>query len=145
MFDHDSLLGGLNMLARQSRAFDPEMGDRPPYPVINEDPTAWQTVYNLNTADFGVFSMMYLLGIPIANRVATLSANSYGSKIAMFGVAHGYMYLMGSILALTNSRLRLKGYVCNGLKWKYDMDSYRKYDFTSDYENKTIWGYLRLR
>lgn len=145
MFEHDSVLGGLNLLAVQNKPFDPQRGDRPPYPVINESPSFYQAVENLNSADFGIFAASYLVGIPLANRVATKSGNSYGSRIVVFGLAHGYTYMLGGIMALCNSNLRLKGFVSNGLSWKYAMDSYRKYDFTSDYEDETIWGSLRLR
>jgi hypothetical protein len=41
--------------------------------------------------------------------------------------------------------LRLKGFTYNGLKWNYEMDSFRKYDFTSEYEDETIWGALRIK
>jgi NADH-ubiquinone oxidoreductase complex I, 21 kDa subunit len=119
MFDHDSVLGGLNLLAEQNKPYRALRGDRPPYPVINENPSLFKVAENLNAADFGIFAGSYLLGIPLANRIASKSANSYGSKIVVFGLAHGYIYMMGGVLAMANSQLRLRGMVSNGLNWKY--------------------------
>jgi hypothetical protein len=103
MFEHDSILGGLNLLQKHTRPFKAYRNDRPPYPVINQNPSMAQVFGNLNQADVGIFGFAYLLGIPLANRVANKTAQSYGQKIVVFGLAHGYMYLMGGVLALGNS------------------------------------------
>lgn len=51
----------------------------------------------------------------------------------------------GALLALNNSYYRLAGFVDNGLEWSRKEKKLKKYDFTRDYEENTIWKHLRIR
>jgi len=51
----------------------------------------------------------------------------------------------GAMMSFLNSNFRLQGFVDNGLVWKRRNTRLRKYDFTSDYEKTSLWGYLRIR
>ena len=55
----------------------------------------------------------------------------------------GFGMFFGGVLSLYNSTARLSGLTENGLRWRYNMNSIRKFDFTSDYERGTIWKYFR--
>ena len=43
-FEHNSILGGFNLIMRRDNRFVIEAGERPPYPIINERPTAIEIV-----------------------------------------------------------------------------------------------------
>ncbi len=51
----------------------------------------------------------------------------------------------GFIFGLNNSFYRLQGLTENGLVWKRKERKLNKYDFTSEFEDKTIWKHFRLR
>lgn len=51
----------------------------------------------------------------------------------------------GATIALCNSYYRLTGYVDNGLTWNRKNNKLRKYDFTSEHEKGSFWGYFRIR
>jgi hypothetical protein len=53
--------------------------------------------------------------------------------------------IFGGYLALANSFYRLRGFVENGLRWRRPERKLNKYDFSKDFESKTIWKYFRLR
>lgn len=61
-FDHDSLLGGLNLFKRFDNRFLLDKGERPPYPVMISNPTTTDVVRNLNKADFGIFFGFAVIG-----------------------------------------------------------------------------------
>lgn len=63
----------------------------------------------------------------------------------MFKVFWNTIVGWGCLFALANSYYRLEGYVDNGLRWKTKEKKIRKYDFTSEFEEKTFWKHLRLR
>jgi hypothetical protein len=62
-FPHDSFFGGLNLLKRRDNRFFILAGERPPYPIINDNPTTLDVIKNLNTADIGIFCAFALLGM----------------------------------------------------------------------------------
>jgi hypothetical protein len=61
-FPHDSFFGGLNLLKRRDNRFFILAGERPPYPIINDNPTTLDVIKNLNTADIGIFCAFALIG-----------------------------------------------------------------------------------
>ena len=64
-FDHDSILGGLNILKRRDNRLILEAGERPPYPIIIDTPDLFDITYNLNLADFGVVLFFAAFGNPL--------------------------------------------------------------------------------
>jgi hypothetical protein len=52
-------------------------------------------------------------------------------------------FWFGISMAFYNSTSRLIGYTNNGLKWRYNLQPIKKYDFTSEYEKGTLWQYFK--
>lgn len=61
-FAHDSLLGGLNIVKKRDGRNLLHPGERPPYPIINDNPTVYEVFSNLNKADFGLLLMFTAIG-----------------------------------------------------------------------------------
>ena len=142
MYPHDSILGGLNLFKLRRLTPIPAAGERPPFPVINDDPTFANVVNNLNRADFGVFVATCLISLPLANKVLR-SASDLGQKRMFYNSTLSYGFLMALSFALINSQKRLQGHTNNGLTWKYNNRRLKKYDFNSEYEQGTVWKYFR--
>ena len=63
-FAHDDYLGGLNILKRRDNRYLLERGEKPPYPIIIDDPCLKDIIVNLNKADLGIVLFFTLIGIP---------------------------------------------------------------------------------
>ena len=50
----------------------------------------------------------------------------------------------GCLTGFLNSYYRLAGLVDNGLVWRRKEESLKKYDFTSEYSQGTIWNFFKL-
>lgn len=61
-FSHDGFFGGLNLLRRRDARFVLDLGERPPYPIINSNATFVDVIDNLNKADAGVVAFSVLGG-----------------------------------------------------------------------------------
>jgi len=62
-FPHNSFAGGLNLLKRRDNRFLLLAGERPPYPIINDNPTTLDVIQNLNKADLGIVLAFAVFGI----------------------------------------------------------------------------------
>jgi hypothetical protein len=62
VFAHDSFLGWTNLIRNRDRKTVYQLGERPPFPVVLNDPDLFDVVDNLNKADFGVFLACNVLG-----------------------------------------------------------------------------------
>lgn len=51
----------------------------------------------------------------------------------------------GVFNAVVNSNYRLTGLINNGLSWKRKEEDLKKYDFTTDYMQGTVWKFFRLK
>lgn len=60
---HDSFFGYINLFKRTNNVYSKPLWYRPPYPLLVEEPTVAETVYNLNRADFGCWSSVMFAGI----------------------------------------------------------------------------------
>ena len=112
--------------------------------MIHEDPTFRETATNLNSADLGAFLCFSLAGTFICRKGATRYSADYTLQRKYFTVNLNVFMITGLMCAFINSGSRLQGKTANGLQWKYKDGYLRKYDFTSEYEAQTIWGYLRV-
>mmetsp|Transcript_11722 Transcript_11722/g.13514 ORF Transcript_11722/g.13514 Transcript_11722/m.13514 type:complete len:151 (+) Transcript_11722:42-494(+) len=145
-FAHDSFFGGLNLYKRRDQRYGRGAGERPPYPIIVDQPTFGEAVKNFNRADWGLMFMFTAIGFPMA-RVAT--RGSFASEYQRRKLFNAFWWIMissGFITALANSGYRLQGHVDNGLRWKRPEIKLNKYDFTKEYEKKYFWlRALRIR
>ena len=64
---------------------------------------------------------------------------------SMFSMSWTFATAWGGLFALANSYYRLKGLVENGLRWKRPERKLRKYDFSSEFEENTVFKYFRLK
>lgn len=65
-----------------------------------------------------------------------------------FYTTHFYMHcfnVLGIYLMFACSYYRLSGFMDNGLRWKKQDKKFDKFDFTRDFEDRTIFKYLRER
>jgi len=129
-FEHDSIFGWINMLKRRDNRYLLETGERPPYPIIIDQPNLLDVAYNLNLADFGVFLFFTAVGFPVGRYVAKAPWRSESLKRSMFKNVWNFCMAWGLCMGMWNSSYRLKGLVDNGLKWKRRETTLNKYDFT---------------
>ena len=61
-YSHDSFLGGLNILKTINGRAVLLPGQRPPYPIIVDNPTFDDVFKNLNRADLGLFIALTVIG-----------------------------------------------------------------------------------
>ena len=65
-----------------------------------------------------------------------------------FFTTHIYMHafnVFGLYIMFICSYYRLTGFMDNGLRWKKPDRAFKKFDFTQDFEDRTIFKYLRER
>ncbi|EGR34429.1 hypothetical protein IMG5_011950 [Ichthyophthirius multifiliis] len=145
-FAHDGFFGWLNNYKRKYLKFVFDVGERPPYPIINSNATFVDVVDNFNFADFGIIFTCTVLGFPFSRYACrSLNHESLYLKRYMFSTAWTAMISYGFLYAFANSYNRLNGFVDNGLRWKRKEKILIKYDFTSEYEKSSIFGFFRLR
>jgi len=144
-FPHDSLFGGLNLTKKRSGRAFLQVGERPPYPIINDNPTTLDVVHNLNRADLGLFLAFALIGFPVARCVIRAPMASEFQRRSIFNLTWTMSMTFGGYFALANSFYRLRGFIENGLRWKRRDRKLNKYDFSKDFESKTIFKHFRLR
>lgn len=70
-FPHDSFWGGLNLYKRRDQRYTRGAGERPPYPIIIDEPSIGETLRNFNRADLGL--------VVIFTAIGTLSQHSKSS------------------------------------------------------------------
>ena len=61
-YPHDSILGGLNIFKRIDGRAGLINGQRPPYPIIIDNPTCSDVFWNLNRADLGLVLAFTVIG-----------------------------------------------------------------------------------
>jgi hypothetical protein len=118
--------------------------ERPPYPILIDDPSIGQVLQNLNKSDFlfgfSFVGLGFLMSILVSRKFFFLSQKFYVTKHTM------WLYsIVGALLATHCSYCRLTGFLENGLRWKHKDLLYSKYDFTKDFEANTIFKHFRER
>jgi|LauGreDrversion4_2_1035121.scaffolds.fasta_scaffold350530_1 hypothetical protein len=142
--NHNSLFASFKVFKTMIRGNLTGYGRRPPYPIINGDPTFSEVFYNMNKSDYLVgFTFLpigFLLTLGILNHVTLLNTKF----IVMKNMMLWYSFL-GFFAASLCSFYRLEGLMDNGLRWKHKEMLDNKYDFTSDFERNTIFKHFRIR
>lgn len=144
-FAHDSLLGGLNLLKHDSSKMVISKGQRPPYPIIISNAGPSDVFWNMNKADLGLFLCSVPLGFFGALTSVKFCRGNEQVRRKLFTAMYSYFLFSGAFMAMNNSAYRLGGLVDNGLVWKRKSQSMEKYDVTSEFEEKSIWKFLRVR
>ncbi|CAD8166856.1 unnamed protein product [Paramecium octaurelia] len=144
-FEHDSFLGWLNLFKIRRLQMLYNVGERPPYPVIISKPTVGDVLRNLNKADFGLFATVSFLGFFAARKSTLGLTTTEFVRQRGFSIAWNSIMMAGALFACMNSNNRLTGFVDNGLQWRRKEQRLNKYDFTSEFEEGTIWKFFRLR
>lgn len=127
---------------RNSKTY--RIDERPPYPILIDNPTVGETLKNINKSDV-FLGLTFVAGGLVSSILGSryllrLSNKFYFTKYTMW-----WYNLCGIFVAMNCSYLRLTGYLENGLRWKQNDSLYTKYDFTSDFERNTIFKHLRER
>lgn len=121
-----------------------KIDERPPYPILVDDPTVREVLNNINKSDVLVgltfVSAGFLAAIIGTRPFLKLEQKFYVTKWTMW-----WYTFLGMLVGSSCSYYRLTGFMENGLRWKHKDLLYSKYDFTSDFERKTIFKHLRER
>jgi hypothetical protein len=118
--------------------------ERPPYPILIDDPTVGQVLHNMNKSDVLVGLCFVSLGF-VSSLIITRQVHTLKHKFTISRALMWWHTAIGMLAATSCSFLRLKGYLENGLRWKQKDMLYSKYDFTKDFEANTIFKNFRVR
>ena len=77
--------------------------------------------------------------------VSTRIVNTLYVKFFVHSIYMHCFNLFGINLMFQCSYFRLTGLLDNGLRWRYREEKLDKYDFTRDFERRTIFKYFRER
>ena len=138
-FAHDGFLGFLNYSKIPARSFLHDPQQRPPYPVLNPNPTFGQVVQNLNRSDLGFFIAGALVAhvsgfvlaayatreVPVATN---LTAFFEGRQACQRLVQCNLMSWLPAF-ALLHSYQRLTGHFYNGHEWRFKQNYFRQIEF----------------
>jgi hypothetical protein len=118
--------------------------ERPPYPILISNPTIKQVIANMNKSDFLVFFACEFVGFAsclyLTRKIRSLRIKFQILSLYIIGFTH-----FGLTMATYGSYYRLIGLMDNGLTWKKKDSLFNKYDFSKDFEETTIFKYLRER
>lgn len=117
---------------------------RPPYPILLNDPSFGDSFDNLNKSDVMVGLFVASLAIPFGY-FATNKLNLLVQKFYVIKWVGRVYSALGLFMALMCSSYRLSGFMDNGLRWKHEDMIQQKYDFTREFESKTVWKHFRER
>ena len=142
---HDQFFGWLHCfkLNRNNYVLGGKNGiNERPYPIILNNPSFQEVLYNWNFADTGLLLTFVAAGLFIARRIAVKDHLVEGiiERRTTFKAYHRGFVALGLFLALRNSAYRLQGYVPNGLP-KQPAELV-KYDFSSELIDSTFWRYV---
>ena len=140
----DSLFASFGVFRKLNNNGLVKYDQRPPYPIIIDNPTSSQVFHNLNKSDLLVCTFFVALGFG-ASILATRRYQFLESKFMMTKYMMWWYTLIGGFVAMNCSYYRLAGLMENGLRWKSKDILYSKYDLTSDFERNTIFKHLRER
>ncbi|CDW82343.1 UNKNOWN [Stylonychia lemnae] len=116
--------------------------ERPPFPIIIDQPTFYDIVSNWGLADYVMSGTIYGSGI-IFGYVISRPFPSLQQRLLVFHATSHSFLVLSAFLMLSIPYRRLTGFWDNGLRWRKPEDKLRKYDNTSEFEKATIWGRIR--
>ena len=119
-------------------------GQKPPYPIMIDDPTAKQVLDNLNKSDV-LLGLSFVGAGFLASILTTRSHMKLQSKFLITRYLMWWYSSIGIFMAMSCSYHRLTGHMENGLRWKEKDLLYSKYDLTSEFERNTIFKHFRDR
>ena len=143
--DHNKFFGWVhNFRFSSSSLFFGNPNKRPPYPPIMRDPQIRHALHNWNIADTGMFLTAAVIGVLLAKRTSNLTYGiAIGSERPVYYLFLNVYMSIAAYLGLQNSYYRLTGLTANGLKWEEEPEpELKKYDFSSDFVEKTFWKYI---
>ena len=118
-YDENSFFGGLNLILMQKNKKFQLANTRPPFPIINDDPSIEEIVGSLNKADFALPLVVTVGGMLIGSISMVFAKAPYDTKVFQYKKFVNFCFISGCVLGLTNCIFRLEGKVPNGLKWEY--------------------------
>ena len=116
--------------------------ERPPYPILIENPTFRNLLQNLRFSDFVMGGTIYGVGVLWAYYASRAFVELSHKLLIYHGLSHLFFVTAGCAMMIVSFR-RITGYWDNGLRWRKPEDRLRKYDNTSHFEAATIWGRIR--
>ena len=140
----NSLFASFNVFKKISSNGFLKRDQRPPYPILHGNPTYGDAFDNLNKSDLLVAAFVASFTLPIGFWV-TNKFNLLAQKFYVMKWISRIYVILGLYMGLTCSAYRLCGLMDNGLRWKHQDIIEIKYDFTRDFESKTIWKHFRER
>lgn len=108
-------------------------GERTPYPVIIENPTFRETLYNMELPEFVPFFVSIPLGTYLGYRHSFNLRDIPQCRRLSFGMILGTLMFGHLYIGFKGSYYKLRGFENNGLRWSKPGLRMKKYDFTSDY------------
>ena len=118
--------------------------ERPPFPIILEEPSLYDIFRNFQFSDFCMIGMFYSFNF-IAGYFISKSVSDYGVRVKSTQLITTMGLVTGLALAFNCSYYRLTGFQDNGLRWKTPDNRMKLFDSTSVYEANTFWKNLRVR
>lgn len=118
--------------------------ERPPYPILISNPTIKQVFANMNKSDFLIFLISQFVGFSSC-MFFSRNIRSLRIKFKILSIYMTAFTYFGILMSTSCSYYRLIGLMDNGLTWKKKDKIFNKYDFTKDFEDTTIFRYLRER
>ena len=113
--------------------------ERPPFPIIVDQPTLKDIVTSWRFSDFVMAGTIYGVGLVGAYWASRPMVMLQQRLVTYHFLSHTALYVAAYLMVIIPYR-RLTGYWDNGLRWKKPEDRLRKYDNTSYYEKATVWG-----
>jgi hypothetical protein len=116
--------------------------ERPPFPIIIDNPTLRNVVQSWRMSDFVMAGSIYGTGLLWAFVISKPFPSLSQRLVVYHGISHLFLYTAG-VLMISIPYRRLTGFWDNGLRWRKPEDKLRKYDNTSEFEKATIWQRIK--
>ena len=116
--------------------------ERPPFPIIVENPTFRDITGAWRFSDFVMGGTVYGAGVLWSYVISKPFPQLAQRLVVYHGISHLF-FVTALTLMVTIPYRRLTGFWDNGLRWSKPEDKLRKYDNTSQFEKATVWGSIR--
>lgn len=116
--------------------------ERPPFPIIIDQPTWFNIFASWRFSDFVMGGTIYGTGVIWAYFISRPLPQLAQRLVVYHGISHLF-FVAALATMITIPYRRLTGFWDNGLRWKKPEDKLRKYNTTSEFEKATIWKRLK--